>query len=363
MAWLQGDHEAARHWLEEAISAARESGNRHVLAYGLIHLGFVPGGQDEARSTRMVEDGLALARELGDPWWAALALLGSGTVALGRGDRAAAHTRLEESLMLWRRIGDAWFLGQALNALGDLARSESEHHRAAELYSQSLTLLREHGLTTNVASVLHNLGYVSHHEGDDRRAVVQFLESLDIFVDHGDHRGVAECLIGVGVAMLGLRQLDHAVRLLGAGEALLVSMGSTVRPTNLSDLQRARATARTQSNATTYDQNWSEGQAMGPEEAIAYARRLAGDHPASGGVVADTLDARQANDTLTPREREIALLLARGFSNHQIAEELVITERTVETHVKRILGKLGIHSRHQVADVAVRAGLSPAPTP
>jgi ATP/maltotriose-dependent transcriptional regulator MalT len=60
--------------------------------------------------------------------------------------------------------------------------------------------------------------------------------------------------------------------------------------------------------------------------------------------------ARQwASDTLTAREREIASLVANGMSNHDIAEQLVITEGTVEVHVKHILGKLGFRSRAQVA--------------
>jgi DNA-binding CsgD family transcriptional regulator len=60
--------------------------------------------------------------------------------------------------------------------------------------------------------------------------------------------------------------------------------------------------------------------------------------------------ARQsASDMLTTREREIARLMADGLSNRDIAEKLVITEGTVEVHVKHILGKLGFGSRSQVA--------------
>jgi DNA-binding CsgD family transcriptional regulator len=60
--------------------------------------------------------------------------------------------------------------------------------------------------------------------------------------------------------------------------------------------------------------------------------------------------ARQsASDTLTAREREIATLMADGLSNRDIAEKLVISEGTVEVHVKHILGKLGFRSRTQVA--------------
>jgi non-specific serine/threonine protein kinase len=61
--------------------------------------------------------------------------------------------------------------------------------------------------------------------------------------------------------------------------------------------------------------------------------------------------ARQSasSDTLTAREREIAGLVADGLSNRDIAEKLVISEGTVEVHVKHILGKLGFSSRAQVA--------------
>jgi non-specific serine/threonine protein kinase len=67
--------------------------------------------------------------------------------------------------------------------------------------------------------------------------------------------------------------------------------------------------------------------------------------------------ARQwASDTLTTREREIASLVANGMSNHDIGEKLVISEGTVEVHVKHILGKLGFRSRAQVAGWFARHG-------
>jgi DNA-binding CsgD family transcriptional regulator len=67
--------------------------------------------------------------------------------------------------------------------------------------------------------------------------------------------------------------------------------------------------------------------------------------------------ARQsASDTLTAREREIASLVADGLSNRDIAEKLVISEGTVEVHVRHILGKLGFSSRAQVAGWIARQG-------
>jgi non-specific serine/threonine protein kinase len=58
---------------------------------------------------------------------------------------------------------------------------------------------------------------------------------------------------------------------------------------------------------------------------------------------------RQSADPLSRREREVVLLIAEGHTNREIGEALVITEWTVDTHVRHILTKLGLRSRAQVA--------------
>ena len=62
-------------------------------------------------------------------------------------------------------------------------------------------------------------------------------------------------------------------------------------------------------------------------------------------------------DRLTPREREVLALLARGFANKRIAAELGIAEKTVKTHVSNVLAKLGVSDRTQAALYASRLGL------
>jgi two-component system, NarL family, response regulator LiaR len=66
---------------------------------------------------------------------------------------------------------------------------------------------------------------------------------------------------------------------------------------------------------------------------------------------------RDPIDRLTPREREVLVLIGRGFPNKRIARELGLAEKTVKTHVGHVLAKLGVTDRTQAAVLAVRAGL------
>ena len=95
--------------------------------------------------------------------------------------------------------------------------------------------------------------------------------------------------------------------------------------------------------------------------------QLSDDHPTEDPAagMATPLEESTPNspsttplDTLTPREREILVLLAEGHANKQIAQRLVISERTARTHVSNILRKLGLPSRTQAALIATRAGLA-----
>jgi RNA polymerase sigma factor (sigma-70 family) len=109
-----------------------------------------------------------------------------------------------------------------------------------------------------------------------------------------------------------------------------------------------------------------------PEELIAAIHTVAlGDALLSPSVtrrVIDRMASQQAADRpyddrlaeLTPREREVLAQVARGLSNSEIAEELVIEESTVKTHVKRILMKLRLRDRVQAVIFAYESGLTRA---
>jgi len=107
-----------------------------------------------------------------------------------------------------------------------------------------------------------------------------------------------------------------------------------------------------------------------PEELIAAVHTIgAGDSLLSPSVTSRVIDRMAQQPTpdladqaklyeLTPREREVLELVARGLSNREIARELVVEESTIRTHVKRILMKLELRDRVQVVIFAYETGLN-----
>ena len=90
-----------------------------------------------------------------------------------------------------------------------------------------------------------------------------------------------------------------------------------------------------------------------PDELINRARALLRRRAAGSRRAPQRVDGL-ATAVLTSREREVLVLLARGNSQDQIAHQLVISAKTVATHIQRILAKLGVHSRAQAVAVAYR---------
>jgi len=100
----------------------------------------------------------------------------------------------------------------------------------------------------------------------------------------------------------------------------------------------------------------AEGEALLTPEAT---RRLVADFAKQNHALTE---ARDAMDWLTPREREVLVLIARGLTNREIASSLNVSLETIKTHVKRVFTKIGVHDRAQAVIAAYEARLvAPAP--
>jgi DNA-binding CsgD family transcriptional regulator/tetratricopeptide (TPR) repeat protein len=198
--------------------------------------------------------------------------------------------------------------------------------RAAAERWEGLSLSgRSHAARSKRGRWAYALAERSARLGETQRALDLFGES-------------AECFIGVGGSLVGqtLARLRRA-EMLAARNALNDAAAAS------NDLAFVETLWR-KTKATWY---------LGRLHEAAASRGL--DFPL--GMRQPPVRSRDGSVGLTPREREVAALVARGLTNLQVAEELTISERTVEGHVERILGKLEFRSRGQIA--AWLAGVEP----
>jgi non-specific serine/threonine protein kinase len=110
------------------------------------------------------------------------------------------------------------------------------------------------------------------------------------------------------------------------------------------------AAARSQLDEAVWSAAWAQGKAMALDRAVEYALSEEEDREALTlvPVPEQPPPSGEPAEGLTAREREVALLAARGLTNPQIARELSISEHTAANHVRRILKKLGVRSRTQI---------------
>ncbi|MGY1744918.1 ATP-binding protein [Blastococcus sp. SYSU D00695] len=145
-------------------------------------------------------------------------------------------------------------------------------------------------------------------------------------------------------------RLDEAVRWFE--EALAVDTGTGARPATVHD--RVGLAGALLERAAPGDVVRAGELARA---AAGEARRLGmpGPERQAGALAERVARAARAADPLTAREREIALLVARAWTNRRIAEELVVSERTVESHVRSVLAKLGAANRTELATLIGRS--------
>ena len=154
--------------------------------------------------------------------------------------------------------------------------------------------------------------------------------------------------------LAGLRdEPTRVLRLAGAAAALRERVGAAEVPALAADVHPIAERARRWLRARAQDA-WRQGSNAEPAHAIAYALgEVEWEATAHGAPPADT-------SGLTPREIEVALLVAKGMPDKQIATELGIRVRTAEYHVEQLRRKLGCSSRTQVAMWVAEHDLKPA---
>jgi ATP/maltotriose-dependent transcriptional regulator MalT len=197
---------------------------------------------------------------------------------------------------------------------------------------------------------LNNLGLVALCQGDYARAAKLSSESLRLSEELMEHQVITWALDALAAACGQQGYVGRAARLWGAAGALREASGFTQPPEDKRVLEPFLEDARSRLDGAAFQAAWEEGRAMTEEQAIGYALSEEEEREphALVAVPEQPSPANESSERLTAREQEVALLVARGLTNRQIASELSISEHTVASHVRKILKKLGLRSRAQI---------------
>jgi ATP/maltotriose-dependent transcriptional regulator MalT len=286
---------------------------------------------DYATSRSLLDEALAIHRELDDSRGLAESLFLLGGTDTFEGHHEAARSLLEEALVLYREVGDRQGAADSVGVLGLVGLSQDDYEQAHSLVEESRTLMRSVGDRRGFAKTLNVLGDIVLAQGDHAAAGELYEEAYKTFADLDDRWWLAWSLEGLAGVDAARGRLARAARIFGLAEALREEIHSP-RPTALrAGYERRLATVRAGLDEAAFAAAWAAGREMAPEQAL---------------VEEETTPEQAAYPAgLTAREVEVLRLVARGMSNAQVGGELFISPRTVDAHLTSIYAKLGVSSR------------------
>lgn len=248
---------------------------------------------------------------------------------------------------MWRDLGDQMRVAESLADLAMGRAHQSERSREPRaLARESVLISRQLNDAWTLAYALHAQGQVALGQGKYLSAEVHFEESFRFAREAGDQLRVAVAMEALAAVEALRERWDAALRLAGAAEGLRAKLLTSRRDVLEGHMRAAREALGQEATARV----WAEGKNLPVEDVVASATVSAAP---TNAQIPEALGA------LTRREREIAVLVAGGLHNYEIADRLGITSHTTEVHVSNILTKLRMASRTQLAGWAATHGLFP----
>ncbi len=271
LAAVQGDYGRAQALSVHALELYRRVGDRRGEAAVLVILGSVAHYTGEyAVAWTRYEQSLELFRAEGDEASIAVALNNLANIAKEQGRTADSVLLYEESLSIKRRLGDVRGIGIALNNLGTLALAQGEYGRATLFGEEALGLLRTLG-DKDVTAAIDTVARAALQHGDTARANALYDEGLTVSYAAGDRELIAFCLEGAGRVAAADGNVERAVSLYGAGEALRSAVGAPLPPSETPQHEASVRAARNAVDGTSFTAAWERGTHMDVEEAIEFA--------------------------------------------------------------------------------------------
>jgi non-specific serine/threonine protein kinase len=340
-----GDLAQMRCLLEELLQGSPAKGLARVDALREASAVAYWQGEYEAALVH-AEACLALARDLGDVDEAAQALVWAGQAHQGRGELAAAAEMFDEATSLLKGSSNRRLVNFVRFVTAGLAHHRGDCTTARDMVAESLTTARAEGDVVSTAYQLDPLAWAQLGLNEPRKAVASWKEALSIHRGLKNQLGTINCLEGLSCAAEILGDDRRTVRLAAAATRISGEMSYSELPFLLGQLEHSVRQSRARLGARRSEEAWKQGWSMSSDQAIDY------------GLEEGEPQTEVEAGPLSPREREVAQLVATGMTNRQIAKRLFIAERSAEGHVERIRNKLGVRSRTEVATWAVERGLT-----
>ncbi len=304
LARTRRDEQTARSLLEESLRMGRRVGSAEVIGWSLYYLAVIAWVLHEIpQAIELADRVLAHCDAMDDAHLRAATLTMLASLRVQQGDHAQALALGEEAVNVSERLGEIYFRSFALWAiaagrlrLGELDEAESLGRRAVALKDQL-------GAGEGLATTLETLAWIAGARGDAERAA----------------------------------------RLLGAADSVFQAIPARLLPMWQPSHDDCAARARGRLGERGFLAAVDRGRVMTKDEAVADALERTPAPPAKAAR------PRRGTSPLTRRELQVAKLIAEGAGNRQIAAQLFISERTVETHVTNMLNKLNLSSRMQLA--------------
>lgn len=350
--WFAGFLREGYRYLLRALDLATEPNRGR--AYGLWAASYLAMfATDFERNATMLAECVEIAAGLDDDLLQARIKECQGQATLYQGDLPGAVSLLEQSRREFQVIGDALGEFDTLILL-TACTFFLDDPRADEFSRQALTLAEQHGAQSSMGYAYWSVGIAQWRAGHYRHATRSLRTSIRLFQPMHDLTGISFGVQALSWCAAFAEPGERAARLLGAAQAVWRTSGAKVDETNaysVFDMRSENALREALGSDLLESEGFEAAFAVGAsysfEEAVALA--LGEEHAtdAHGEDVRQRARARPGG--LTRREGEIAGLLAEGLTNKEIATRLVISQRTVESHVDHVLVKLGMTSRAQVA--------------
>ncbi|WP_037175557.1 ATP-binding protein [Rhodococcus sp. UNC363MFTsu5.1] len=340
----------ARYWMGRCLAGSDTAGaeERVKTLYGDCLLAGMQGQLEEA-ATRAVEC-CSLAEQSGHVESLEVANYARGYLALFTGDLAGAVEPFRAALVRARAegahpTGTGLQIARSIGGFLGLAIASGlsgDEETAVACHEQVLAITAPRGESTYRAWASWALALTALQAGDTDRATALLNSALPLLRRLKDLVMAGWCLESLAWAAIREDQATRAAVLMGAAETLAQTVGriSVTLPNLLGNHDECEQLTRNALGDKAYGEAFRTGTAMNLDESVSYAL---------GENLTDRPQPALVSSLLTPRETEVAQLVAAGHSNKAIASMLVISTRTAQGHVEHILSKLGFTSRTQIA--------------